>query len=104
MLKIYFYRTSFIPEPREVIIKAEELRDGLRVLFFTDGLFYEGRIKEIQAPDVYGVIVDRERGGKPHIMSQEETLHDAIFDIEPGSVRYLPIGRRVCAYWSQQFS
>ena len=35
------------------MIKAEDLRDGLRVLYLTEGLFYEGAVRDIQPPDVY---------------------------------------------------
>lgn len=60
------------------MINKEDLCDGLRVLFFMEGLFYESAVKAIQPPDVYGVVVDGERGSRPHIMSQEELLNNAV--------------------------
>lgn len=90
-----------------------------------DDLFYAGHINAIRAPDVYGITIDRERGNRPHIYSREEILQEAvstlfpyikilnesssnefclqIIEVKPRSLRYLPEGTRVCAYWSQQY-
>ena len=51
-----------LSEPRSCVINKEDLCDGLRVLFFMEGLFYESAVKAIQPPDVYGVVVDGDRG------------------------------------------
>jgi len=37
---------------KSCVLKPEDLTDGLRVLFLKDGLFYEGRVKEVMPPDV----------------------------------------------------
>ncbi|XP_067672870.1 trinucleotide repeat-containing gene 18 protein-like isoform X1 [Haliotis asinina] len=92
------------PEPRSCVMRLDDLKDGLRVLEFQDGLFYEGALKAINPPDIYGVVVDNQRGNRPHIYPQEEILKNVIVDVKPGSPRFLPEGTRVCAYWSQQFS
>jgi len=42
------------------------------------GLFYAGTLSAIQAPDVYGITLDGERGNRPHIYSREEILQDAV--------------------------
>ncbi|XP_033736618.1 LOW QUALITY PROTEIN: BAH and coiled-coil domain-containing protein 1-like [Pecten maximus] len=93
-----------IPEPRSCAISKDELADNLRVLVFKDGLFYEGAVQGIRPPDVYGVLIDNERGNRPHIYSQEEILQEVIVDVKPSTTRCLLEGTRVCAYWSQQFS
>ncbi|XP_052685701.1 uncharacterized protein LOC128165324 isoform X5 [Crassostrea angulata] len=92
------------PEPKTCTIDKDELVDGLRVLVFKDGLFYEGAVKGIRPPDVYGVIIDNARGNRPYIYSQEEILKEAILDVRPQSSKVLKEGTRICAYWSQQFS
>ncbi|XP_012939835.1 serine-rich adhesin for platelets [Aplysia californica] len=92
------------PEPRSCVIEPSDLRDGLRVLYLNDGLFYEGAVRDLQPPDVYGVLTAGQRGSRPHILSLEEILKDAVIDVRPGSLRYLKEGTRVCAFWSQQFS
>ncbi|GFS03812.1 BAH and coiled-coil domain-containing protein 1, partial [Elysia marginata] len=92
------------PEPRCCKLQTTDLREGLKVLYLNDGLFYEGTVKALQPPDVYGVLTAGQRGSRPHILCQEEVLKDAVLDVLPGSKRYLPVGTRVCAFWSQQFS
>ncbi|XP_022080209.1 trinucleotide repeat-containing gene 18 protein-like isoform X2 [Acanthaster planci] len=89
--------------PRSCIINKDELQNGLRVLIPIDGLFYAGYVNAIQPPDVYGVILDGERGKRPHVFSQEQMLQETFVDVKPLSTRFVPEGTRVCAYWSQQF-
>ena len=60
-------------------LKAEDLVDGLRILTRMGSHFYPGRLTEISAPDIYGIVVDKERGNKPHIYSQEEVLNKAVW-------------------------
>ncbi|XP_066292516.1 trinucleotide repeat-containing gene 18 protein-like isoform X5 [Branchiostoma lanceolatum] len=91
------------PEPRQVNIQKEDLRDGLRVIIPVDGLFHTGYVDEIQPPDVYGVVIDGQRGHRPQVYSQEQILQEALHDVKPASVRFLPEGARVSAYWSQQY-
>ena len=55
-----------------------KLRDGQRILTRIGGHFYPGRVTEISPPDIYGILVDRERGNKPHICSREEVLAKAV--------------------------
>ena len=74
----------------EALMKTSELtetklRDGQRILTRVGGHFYPGRITEISPPDIYGILVDRERGNKPHICSREEVLSKAV------SLRFMTI-------------
>ena len=55
-----------------------ELRDGLRILLRLGPHFYAGRLTAESPPDVYGVVIDRERGSKPHIFSRQQLLRDAV--------------------------
>ncbi|XP_044760719.1 protein winged eye isoform X2 [Coccinella septempunctata] len=77
--------------------------ENLRVLTAMGGLFYAGRLHAVQPPDVYSITLDGERGNRPHIMSREEILRDAIVEIAPKNVEDLRPGTRICAYWSQQY-
>ncbi|CAH0723105.1 unnamed protein product, partial [Brenthis ino] len=99
-------QTESAPQP-QVISKCTLTEDKLdlspRVLTARGGLFYAGKLSAVQAPDVYAITLDGERGNKPHILSREETLKDAILEVSPTSVSELPSGTRVCAYWSQQY-
>lgn len=49
-----------------------------RVITAMGGLFYAGCLSAVQAPDIYSVTLDGERGNRPHIMSREEILRDAV--------------------------
>ena len=59
-------------------LKPDDLVEGLRILKKIDSHFYPGRLTDISAPDIYGIVVDKERGNKPHIFSQEEVLNEAV--------------------------
>jgi hypothetical protein len=39
----------------------------------------------LSAPDIYGIIVDTERGSKPHIFSRQEILRDAVSPFNPNN-------------------
>ncbi|XP_066137467.1 protein winged eye isoform X1 [Euwallacea fornicatus] len=77
--------------------------DKLRVLTAMGGLFYAGKLNAIEPPDVYSITLDGERGNRPHIMSREEILRDAIVEVAPKTTEELTVGTRLCAYWSQQY-
>lgn len=64
----------------------DALIDGkkIRVLTAMGGLFYAGCLNAVQPPDVYAVTLDGERGNRPHIMSREEILRDAVSDFVIG--------------------
>merc|ERR1712018_135877 len=85
------------------IIKETDLEEGLRVLVKLDGHFYPGKILEISPPDIYGILVDRERGNRPHIFPRDELLKEVIFEVKPKSRDDIPTGTRVCAYWSEKY-
>ena len=59
-------------------LKEEDLVDGLRVLKRIGPHFYPGRLTDISPPDIYGIVIDKERGNKPHIASQEEVINEAV--------------------------
>jgi len=85
---------------RSCVLTGKDLRDGLRILKRVGAHFYPGRVTEISPPDIYGILVDGERGNKPHIASREEVLEEAVLEVRPHTVSELAIGARVCAYWS----
>lgn len=53
-------------------------QEKMRVLTAMGGLFYAGQLSAVQPPDVYAITLDGERGNRPHIMSREEILRDAV--------------------------
>ena len=88
----------------DVSLNEENLVDGLRVLVRIEGHFYPGRLNAINPPDIYGVLLDNERGFKPHIYAREELLKNVIRDVRvSGGDNTVPLGTRVCAYWSTKY-
>ena len=85
-------------------LRASDLVDGLRILRRIGDYFCPGRLVDISPPDIYGIVVDKERGNKPHIFSQEEVLQEAVMEIKPTSVSELKVGDRVCVFWSSKMS
>lgn len=85
------------------------------------------------SPCRYRVVVEGERGNRPHIYCLEQLLQEAVSrerrrdswgrqcsvpprgtephprlpsqinDVRPASTRFLPQGTRIAAYWSQQY-
>uniref|UniRef100_A0A8C7KIG6 Trinucleotide repeat containing 18 n=1 Tax=Oncorhynchus kisutch TaxID=8019 RepID=A0A8C7KIG6_ONCKI len=90
--------------PVQCVLDKDSLQDGLRVLIpMDDQLLYAGHVNTVHSPDIYSVVVEGERGNRPHIYCLEQLLQEAIVDVMPPSVWYLPEGCRVAAYWSQQY-
>ncbi|XP_055643435.1 protein winged eye isoform X3 [Toxorhynchites rutilus septentrionalis] len=89
---------------QKCLLSSEHLgKEKTRVLTAMGGLFYAGCLSAVQPPDIYAVTLDGERGNRPHIMSREEVLRDAILEVAPKSVDEIIPGTRLCAYWSQQY-
>ncbi|KAA0203080.1 hypothetical protein HAZT_HAZT005713 [Hyalella azteca] len=85
-------------------LAVEELVKGCRVLLLRDdGLLYAGSVNPISPPNLYGLLIDGERGSKGHIYCAEELLTQAWKEVKPGSTRFLKEGTRVCCFWSQQY-
>uniref|UniRef100_UPI00358ED3EA trinucleotide repeat-containing gene 18 protein-like isoform X2 n=1 Tax=Myxine glutinosa TaxID=7769 RepID=UPI00358ED3EA len=92
---------ALTPDPPRCLLERGDLRDGLRVLVpMEDELLHPGGLRILQPPDVYGVVIDGERGGRPHIYPLEQLLQEAILDNKTPSKQHLPVGARVCAYWN----
>jgi hypothetical protein len=91
-----------IVKHEDAALNEDGLADGLRVLVRIDGHFYPGRLNTINPPDIYGVLLDNERGFKPHIYAREELLKNVIRDVRI-SAESVAVGTRVCAYWSSKY-
>merc|ERR1712130_623710 len=84
-------------EVKDATLSQEMLKDGLRLLTKIDGHFYPGRLNAIRPPDIYGILLDNERGFRPIIYAREELLKDAIKEIKIKTAD-IPMGTRICAY------
>lgn len=79
-----------LTEPNVCVIEVGDLVDKARVLVLQDGLLYAGYVVPMTPPDVYGVVIDGERGSRPHIYCREELLEQSvsICCIDPCSCGY----------------
>ena len=59
-------------------LKASDLKDGLRILMLQDGKFWPSRLNSTKLPDVYGVVLDRQRGNRPIILPRDDILKEAV--------------------------
>ncbi|KAJ7989813.1 hypothetical protein DPEC_G00308390 [Dallia pectoralis] len=85
------------------ILTKELLTDGLKVLISKeDELLYAARVRTLELPDIYSIVIEGERGNRPRIYSLEQLLQEAVLDVAPETVSMLTEGTRVCAYWSER--
>uniref|UniRef100_A0A4W4HIA2 BAH domain-containing protein n=1 Tax=Electrophorus electricus TaxID=8005 RepID=A0A4W4HIA2_ELEEL len=93
---------SSSPPPNCVLTK-ELLVDGLKVLISKeDELLYAARVRALDVPDLYSIVIDGERGNRPRIYSLEQLLQEAVLDVRPETEAVLTEATRVCAYWSER--
>merc|ERR1719210_2640552 len=85
---------------RSAQLKPSDLKDGLRLLMLQEGKFWPARLNSTKLPDVYGVVMDRQRGNRPIILPRDDILKEAVLEIRPTAPHHLPIGARVCTLWS----
>ena len=73
------------------ILTDSDLIEGLRLLLRVGSHFYAGRLSEISPPDIYGIIIDKERGSKPHIFPRKEIIRDAVSCFWVIHTNWLPV-------------
>ena len=86
----------------QAFLNDDLLKDGQRILTLIDGHFYPGRLNTTRPPDIYGVLLDNERGFRPVIYAREQLLKDCILEVKLRSCS-VPVGSRVCVYWSSKY-
>ena len=63
---------------RSAQLRASDLKDGLRILMLQEGKFWPARLNSTKLPDVYGVVMDRQRGNRPIILPRDDILNEAV--------------------------
>ncbi|XP_046722582.1 BAH and coiled-coil domain-containing protein 1 isoform X2 [Silurus meridionalis] len=91
------------PAPPNCVLTKELLSEGLKILISKeDELLYAARVRTLDLPDIYSIVIDGERGNRPRIYSLEQLLQEAVLDVRPETEALLTEGTRVCAYWSER--
>ena len=65
---------------RSAALKASDLKDGLRLLILQEGKFWPARLNSTKLPDVWGLVMDRQRGNRPIILPRDDILKEAVSD------------------------
>jgi len=69
---------STFSDLRSASLKDTDLTDGLRILILQEGRFWPARLNSTQLPDVYGVVVEKQRGNRPLILPRDDLLKEAV--------------------------
>uniref|UniRef100_A0A8C6T723 BAH domain and coiled-coil containing 1a n=1 Tax=Neogobius melanostomus TaxID=47308 RepID=A0A8C6T723_9GOBI len=98
----HLYKNKSAEFPNCALTK-DVLTDGLKVLISKeDELLYAAKVRTLDIPDIFSVLIDGERGNRPRIYSLDQLLQEAVLDVRPESDAMLTEGTRVCAYWSER--
>ncbi|CAB4054476.1 unnamed protein product [Lepeophtheirus salmonis] len=92
------------PELRSAKLSAEDLKDGLKLLMLNDGRFWPARLNSTRLPDVYGIVMEKQRGNRPQILPRDDILQECIMEVKPENKKQIPPGTRVCVYWSSAYN
>jgi hypothetical protein len=116
-----------VPRLRDARLNENDLSDGLKLLILQEGRFWPARLNSTQLPDVYGIVMEKQRGNRPQILPRDDILREAviillnypktiisvnnlffkylqIFDVKPENKIQLPVDTRVCVYWSRAYN
>ena len=69
----------FTLEPsRTATLQESDLKDGLKMLTLQEGRFWPARLNSTPLPDIFGVVVEGQRGNRPNIMARDDILNQAV--------------------------
>ena len=63
---------------RDARLTETDLSDGLRLLILQDGRFWPAWLHSTQLPDVYGIVMEKQRGNRPQILPRDDILREAV--------------------------
>ena len=66
------------PRLRDARLMENDLRDGLKLLILQEGRFWPSRLNSTQLPDVYGIVMEKQRGNRPQILPRDDILKEAV--------------------------
>ena len=56
------------------------LVNTFRLLILQEGKFWPARLNSTKLPDVWGLVMDRQRGNRPIILPRDDILKEAVSD------------------------
>ena len=63
---------------RNAKLTEHDLRDGLKLLILQDGRFWPASLHSTQLPDVYGLVMEKQRGNRPQIQPRDDILDQGV--------------------------
>ena len=65
------------------MIQDSDLQDGQRIFMLQEGKFWPAKLNTTQLPDVYSIILEKQRGNRPIILPRDDILNEAVssFDV-----------------------
>ena len=66
------------PRLRDARLIESDLRDGLKLLILQEGRFWPAWLHSTQLPDVYGIVMEKQRGNRPQILPRDDILKEAV--------------------------
>ena len=63
---------------RTSTLQENDLKDGLKMLTLQEGRFWPARLNSTPLPDIFGVVVEGQRGNRPNIMARDDILNQAV--------------------------
>lgn len=68
----------FADPPRSAMIQDSDLQDGQRIFMLQEGKFWPAKLNTTQLPDVYSIILEKQRGNRPIILPRDDILNEAV--------------------------
>ncbi|EDO26602.1 predicted protein, partial [Nematostella vectensis] len=92
------------PEEPPFTFTKEELKNNTQMLLPVDRLFFRGHIQFYQEPDLFGIVLNGERGRRPHLRSTDQLLTQAVgecavFTSNPSKSHNLPYVGKIESMW-----
>ena len=75
MLLLFLINTE---SSRTSTLQENDLKDGLKMLTLQEGRFWPARLNSTPLPDIFGVVVEGQRGNRPNIMARDDILNQAV--------------------------
>ena len=63
---------------RNARLTEHDLSDGLKLLILQEGRFWPASIHSTPLPDVYGIVMEKQRGNRPQIQPRDDILREAV--------------------------
>jgi hypothetical protein len=76
--RAYYLTSSLSDPPKSAMLQNSDLKDGQKILMLQEGKFWPARLNSTQLPDVYSVIMEKQRGNRPIILPRDDILKEAV--------------------------